>query len=111
MNRSPAASTATPKGSSSSAAVAGPLFAAVTRGTVAGDRDDVAGRCFTTSRMALFPVVDDELIARGVDGDALRVVNLRGGGGPVVAAVAAAIVAGSSDDRARELGAKSAVPL
>ena len=44
MNRSPAESTATSRGSFSSASVAGPVVAAVTGFAVAGDGDDVAGR-------------------------------------------------------------------
>ena len=57
----------------------------------------------TTSRITLLLVVGDEQVARGVDGDAVGVVQLGGGRGPVVAAVTGGAVAGDGDDVAGRL--------
>ena len=48
-----------------------PIVAAVTLGSVAGDGDDVAGRLDHLANDVVVSV-GDELVARGVDGDALR---------------------------------------
>ena len=57
----------------------------------------------TTSRTTLLPLVGDEQVARGVDRDADRRVQLGGGGGPAVAAVTGRAVAGDGDDVAGRL--------
>ena len=86
MNRSPAASTATPAGIVQLGGGRGPVVAAVTEGTVAGDGDDVAGRLDDLADHVVARV-GDEQVARGVDGDTGGEAQLGVGGGSVVAAV------------------------
>ena len=102
MNRSPAASTATPSGCVQLGVGRGSVVAAVTGGTVAGDGDDVAGRLDHLADHVVVRV-GDEQVARGVDGDADGVAQLGGGGGSVVAAVTLGAVAGDGDDVAGRL--------
>ena len=57
----------------------------------------------TTSRILVVVHVGDEQVARGVDGDAVGVIQFGGGRGPVVAAVTGFAVAGDGDDVAGRL--------
>ena len=71
-------------------------------GPVAGDGDDVAGGLDDLADHVVARV-GDEQVARGVDGDALGIVQLGVGRGPVVAAVTRGTVAGDGDDVAGRL--------
>ncbi len=80
----------------------GSVVALVTRGAVAGDSDDVAGRLDHLAD-SVVARVGDEQVARGVDGDAVGAIQLSLGRGPIVAAVTGFAVAGDGDDVAGRL--------
>ena len=99
MKRSPAASTATPVGSFSSAAVAWTVIAAVACGPIAGDGGDHAGGKIHLADPVVVGVGDEE-VPGGVHRDTCGVVQFGGGGLAAIAAVAWGPIAGDGGDHA-----------